>query len=213
MSTHTLAAARRASIVAALIAAACPIAASAAPPVITRSDALSITLFPALGASGCAQLFSANLVLLERGKQDSLGPGPSALLLASGQNLCTGRSYSTDGFAQGITFVRNKESVSASGSIVMTTREDFSDVTFTEVVAFNVDVTAASVRASRNWGTNHFFNAGVKTSFHFDSEFRPATASGHVTGTLFGAPFSTGIGADALWFDDRNRAITRERIR
>jgi len=213
MSTLTLAAARRASIVAALIAAAYPVAASAAPPVITRSDALSITMFPALGPSGCAQLFTANLVLFERGKQDALGPGPSALLLASGQNLCTGRSFSTEGFAQGITYVRNKESVSATGTLVVTTREDFSEVTFTEVVTFNVDVTAASVRASRNWGSNHFINAGVKSSFHFDSEFRPATASGLLTGTLFGASFSTGMNPDALWFEDRNRAIVRERIR
>lgn len=213
MSTLTLAAARRASIVAALITAAYPVATSAAPPVITRSDALSITLFPALGPSGCAQLFTANLVILERGKQDSSGPGPSALLLASGQNRCTGRSFSTEGFAQGIHYFRNKDSVTAQGSIVMTTREDFSDVTLTEVVAFNVDVTAAGVRASRNWGTNHFVNAGVKTSFHFDSEFRPATASGLLTGTLFGAPLSTGMNPDALWFDDKNRAITRERIR
>lgn len=213
MSTLTPAGARRASIVAALVALAYPVASSAAPPVITRSDALSITMFPASGSSGCAQLFTANLVLFERGRQDSLGPGPSALLIASGQNLCTGRFFSSDGFAQGITYVRNKDAVRAQGTIVMTTREEFSDVTFSEAVAFNVDVTAASVRASRNWGTNHFVNAGVKVSFHFDSEFRPATASGHVTGTLFGAPFSTGLDPAALWFDDRNRAITRERIR
>ena len=71
MSTLTLAGVRRASIVAALIATAYPVESSAARPVITRSDAISITLFPASGASGCAQLFTANLVILERGRQDS----------------------------------------------------------------------------------------------------------------------------------------------
>lgn len=204
--------ARCGALAVASIAMMCPVEASAERPVITRSDAISIQLFPVVDPGACAQLSTANLIILERGKQDSQGPGPSALLIASGLNVCTGDFFSSDGFAQGISYVRNKESVKAQGTIVVTTRNDFSGVTFSEAIAFNVNVTASSTRASRNWGTNHFVNAGVKLSFQFDSEFRPASANGSLTGTLFGAPFSAGIDAAAMWFDDRNRAITRERI-
>ena len=203
------AAARCAATAAALAAAMHPLVAQAEQPVITRSDATSIQLFPALPTSGCVQLFSFNFTIYERARRDSLGPGPSASLIVSGENTCTGRFFTSEGFADNITYLRNKESIQAQGTIPMTTRQDFTQPGFSEAVAFNVNVTVASTRGTRNWGTNHQTSGDLKLTHQFDSEFRPAIAAGSLSGTLFGASFAAGIDPAAQWFDDRQRFMVR----
>lgn len=183
--------------------------AQAAPPLVTRSPDLtaasSAVLIPNPGS--CPVFHFGQIIVFERGRLDPFDPGPIALFMAGGDNVCTGQSFVSEGFSREITFAKTGHAIHSLGSLQVFSLNLMTFETTSETVTYSLDVTASSTRLSRRSGQGNLETGASRMSQLFDENTRPATSIGTFADDLFGSPLSAGADPVTLMSDSKSRTV------